>query len=327
MKRFSGMALIFVISLVMISCHLVQSDSQKKSSINETTIRWVTPVVQAPGLNHRTFYSSAANSEVSYHIYIPELYYMDQKRRFPVLLWLHGHGGGLKGLPHLVEHFDSAIRSGKIPPMLIVFPNGMAESMWCDSKDGRVPMETVVVKELLPHIDATYRTIVSGKNRLIEGFSMGGYGAARLGFKYPEFFSAVSMIGAGPLQEEFIPSEGPPEMARFRARVLQNVYGGDQEYFKEESPRLIAKQNKAAISENMRVRQIIGGQDETLIYNEEFSTYLDHLGIPHDFRVLPGITHDTMLLFNALGDSNWGFYRAVFTVEIPIDALDSEIRK
>jgi len=113
-----------------------------------TTAQWVTPVVRAPRLQFRTFDSAAAKTKVSYHLYAPKVYDAEQERRFPVLYWLHGTGGGLAGLRPLVEHFDAAIRAGKMPPLLVVFPNGLAESMWCDSKDGRVPMETVVVKEL-----------------------------------------------------------------------------------------------------------------------------------------------------------------------------------
>src|SRR5439155_2864928 len=138
--------------------------------------------------------SSAAGANVSYFIYTPEAYDTAKEQRFPVLYWLHGSGGGLAGVPRLVSHFDGAIRAGKIPPMLVVLPNGLASSMWCDSKDGKVPMETIVLKELLPVIDATYRTIATREGRILEGFSMGGYGAAHLGFKHPELFATISIL-------------------------------------------------------------------------------------------------------------------------------------
>jgi hypothetical protein len=86
----------------------------------------------------------------------------------------------------LAAYFDPAIRAGKVPPMLIVFPNGLPNGMWCDSKDGRTLMETMLVKELIPHIDVTFRTPAARDGRIIEGFSVGGYGAARLGRKYHE---------------------------------------------------------------------------------------------------------------------------------------------
>ncbi|MDP1587702.1 MAG: hypothetical protein Q8M07_08175 [Prosthecobacter sp.] len=48
-----------------------------------------------------------------------------------------------------------------------------------------VKLETMMIEELIPHMDRSYRTLAKGEGRIIEGFSMGDYGAARLGFKHP----------------------------------------------------------------------------------------------------------------------------------------------
>ncbi len=315
-----------VTGLLLTGCHSTQTTAQETPS---TTLQWITPAVSAPRLRHCTFYSAAAESDVSYHIYIPELYdkeatgqvitgcspasAREETERFPVLFWLHGHGGGLNGIPYLVEYFDSAIRTGEMPPVLIIFPNGLFESMWCNSKDGRVPMETIVVEELVPHIDSTFRTIASREARLIEGFSMGGYGAARLGFRYHDIFGAVSILGAGPMQREFSPSVGPSGMTLSRTRVLRDIYGSDQEYFITQSPWMLAEQNTFPLSSNSHLRIVIGECDEMLSFNRDFCSHLMSLGIPHTFEVLPDIGHNTMALLNALGDSNWEFYRDVFS--------------
>ena len=306
---------VILLALFLPTCHPAGRAVQEMPLQGEARPQWVTPVIRAPRLQHRTFESAAAKSKVSYHIYTPEVYSTDQGRRFPVVYWLHGHGGGLAGLSHLSAYFDDAIRAGKLPPALVVFPNGLAESMWCDSKDGSVPMETVVVRELVPHIDATFRTIASREGRLIEGFSMGGYGAARLGFKHHDIFGAVSILGAGPLQRELTASVGPRSTAGLRVRVMRAIYGGDQEYFKAQSPWVLAEQNTAGVRGNTRVRQVIGDRDGTLAFNREFDAHLTRLGIPHTFTVLPGIGHDAMALLNALGEANWGFYRVVFGAE------------
>lgn len=65
-------------------------------------------------MDFRTFDSRAASARVSFHIYAPEAYSREQERRFPVLYWLHGSGGGLRGIPQLARHFDSAIAAGKL---------------------------------------------------------------------------------------------------------------------------------------------------------------------------------------------------------------------
>ena len=158
-------------------------------------VEWVTRQAQAPRVQFRTFDSAAAKGQVSYHLYTPAAYDREPQRRFPVVYWLHGSGGGLSGIPPLAAHFDAAIEAGKTPPFLVVFVNGLINGMYVDWRDGSVPLETVIIKELVPHIDTTFRTIASREGRMLDGFSLGGYGAARLGFKHPELFRAVSMLG------------------------------------------------------------------------------------------------------------------------------------
>ena len=55
----------------------------------------------------------------------------------------------------------------------MVFPNGGRYTMYQNSGDGRFMAETMMMKELIPHIDATYRTIGYRKAVYIDGFSMG----------------------------------------------------------------------------------------------------------------------------------------------------------
>ena len=246
---------------------------------NETPrkLAWTTVEVQAPRVSYRVFESAAAKSKVSYHIYIPAAYERDSRKRFPVVYWLHGSGGGLPGIPKVAALFDAAIESGKTPPCLVVFVNGLVEGMYVDWKDGSAPLETVIVKELVPHIDATYRTLAARDGRLLDGYSMGGYGSARLGFKHHELFRSVSIMGGGPLQAELIQT---PRAGRQRAAdVLQQVYGGDQEYFKSVSPRRLAEQHAKAITAQSLVRVVCGDHDETFNNNLAFHQHLEQLAL------------------------------------------------
>lgn len=289
-------------------------------------VEWVTREVTAPHVSFHTFDSAAAKTKVSYHLYTPAAYdaVVNKDRRFPVVYWLHGSGGGLGGIPQVARHFDAAIEAGKLPPCLVVFVNGMIggfEGMYVDWKDGTAPLETVIVKDLVPHIDATFRTIATRDGRLLDGFSMGGYGAARLGFKFPEMFRAVSVVGAGPMQEELVQA---PRAGRQRAsEVLSKVYGGDQAYFRSVSPRTLAAQNARAIAAGSLVRVVIGDKDETFENNRLFHEHLEALKIPHTWTVLPGVAHDPMGVLRAMGDDNWAFYRTAFGDAKPPAASDA----
>ena len=268
--------------------------------------QWVTPAVEAPRVRQRTFTSRAAGAKVSYFVYTPEAYDAEKSRRFPVLYWLHGKGGGLRGVGPISNVFDSAIRRGQIPPMLVVFPNGLQASMWVDSKDGRVPMETMVVRELVPDVDAAFRTLATREGRIVEGFSMGGFGAARLGVKYPDRFATVSALAGGPLQREFreTPRAGPKE----REQLLNGVYGGDHAYFTAQSPWVLAEKNAGALRAS-RIRVVVGDQDTLLANTRAFDARLTQLGVPHEFHVVPGADHQPMALLRGVGDEFWRFYR------------------
>lgn len=290
--------------------------------------RWVTPAVEAPGVTHHVFESPAAQARVSYHLYAPRAYDREPERRFPVVYWLHGSGGGLRGIPQVARHVDAAIKSGAAPPLLVVFVNGLVEGMYVDWHDGSTPVETMIVQDLVPHVDATHRTIATRTGRMLDGFSMGGYGAARLGFAFPEVFGAVSIVGAGPLQPDLL--RDAPRAGRRRAEeVLDRVYGGSQAYFHDVSPRALAERNARTIAADSRVRLVIGADDETFANNRDFHEHLDALGIPHSWTVLPDVGHDPAGVLDALGAGNWAFHRAAFAAADQADEVgrpDREIR-
>ncbi len=267
---------------------------------------WVTPAVDSDRIDHRTFHSEAVGEDVSYHIFVPMPYDNMSETEFPVLYWLHGGGGGIEGIVPLAQHFAAAMQQGLVPTMLVVFPNGLELGMWVDWKDGSVPMETILMDELIPHIDDTFRTITSRDGRIVEGFSMGGYGAARLAFKYHDVFSAASILGGGPLQLNF--DETPRVGREGRERVFQDVYGGCMDYYQSVSPWLIAEENAAALAENSRIRIAIGELDPMLDFNEDFHEHLKSLDIPHEFHIIPDVGHDAMPLRQGLGEEGWDFY-------------------
>ncbi len=304
------------------------SGAEPTSSDDFGPPRWLTETAEARGVERRVFESPSARAQVSYHIYRPAAYERERDRRFPVVYWLHGSGGGFSGIPQVARRFDAAIEAGKLPPCLVVFVNGLEMGMYVDWADGTRPIETQVVRELVPHVDAAWRTVARREGRLLEGFSMGGYGAARLGFKFPEVFGAVSMLGAGPLQERL---ERTPRASRIQAEaLLRRAFGGDQARFAEASPRRWAEANAARIARETPVRMVVGEKDETLGNNRDFHELLTRLGIPHGWQVVPGVGHEPVRLTEALGDAGWEFHRKAFGRIVeeprPVRATGEEVR-
>lgn len=276
--------------------------------------QWTTQPAVAPRVQYRTFPSAAAGAIVSYHVWTPPVYDTQPTRRFPTLYWLHGSGPPITSIPPLAAWFDAAIAQGLIPPMLVVFPNGMPSSMWCDSKDGTVPMETVVIQELLPEVDARFRTIATRAGRVVEGFSMGGQGAGRFAFKFPQLFAAASLLGAGPLQLDFL--DEPPcstTPLSTRLQIYASVWGSDPAYYLAQTPRTLAAQNVATVlASGIRLRMATGQLDCMLANHTVLHDELVQLGIQHEWTTPPGIDHDSVPLMQALGPQNWEFYRQAF---------------
>src|SRR5262249_59166308 len=63
---------------------------------------------------------------------------------------------------------------------------------WAKSDgDQKNRWEDFIIKDLIGHVDATYRTIAKREGRAINGLSMGGYGGLMLGLQHPDLFCSV----------------------------------------------------------------------------------------------------------------------------------------
>ncbi len=281
-----------------------QPTTQPPKPDDKKAAAWVEPDKSEPaGMKYRTFQSKTTGGEVSYLIYLPPDYDTHKDQRYPVVYWLHGRGGSQTGAGQLAGRLDKAITAGKAPPMIVVGVNGMRTSSYVDSADGKTPVQSVIVKDLIPHIDATYRTIAKREGRAIEGFSMGGAGAPKIGFKYPELFGTVSIL-AGALHDL--------ESYKARGTAFQDIYGGKDEYFQANSPWKLVEKNADAVRGKTSVRIVVGDKDGLHGRNRDYHELLDKLKIGHEFHVIKDMGHAAGLLYDALGDKNWQFYAQAF---------------
>ncbi len=267
----------------------------------QTAATWMMPEVTGPNLHYKTFESKAAAEKVSYLIYLPEDYRLNQDRRYPVIFWLHGIGGSQQGVPKMCANFDAAIAAKKMPPVIVVFANGMVDGFYNDALNARRPIETVIIKELIPHVDQTYRTLAKREARMIEGFSMGGYGAGHLGFKYPELFGSVSLIDAAVVDLR--------TMRKRHAELFQRVFDGKEELFEAAHPSILAEKNASALKGRTVIRQAVGALAGP---NEVLHEKLAKLGLAHDYVVLDGVGHNVNAIYEQLGEKNWDYYLRAF---------------
>jgi enterochelin esterase-like enzyme len=275
----------------------------------DQTPSWLMPPVEGPNLHYKTFASKAAGTAVSYLLYLPPNYASAPDRRYPVVYWLHGIGGSQAGVPLMAERLTAAITAGTAPAMIVVYVNGMIRSSYVDSADGKTPVETVAIKELIPHVDATYRTIATRPGRMIEGFSMGGSGAAKWGFKYPDLFGSISIID-GALHSSADPTKGK------MAESFKTVYGGDLARFAASDPWKLAEQHAEKVKGRTAIRIVTGSAGLTAT-NTRYHELLDRLGLAHEFHVITGAPHSPNPLYEGLGDKNWPFYAQASKAALP----------
>jgi S-formylglutathione hydrolase FrmB len=303
--------LVSLILLVSSLANAVSAQGAKpsKAATKDPPFSWVSPLTNAArakqilpaGVKHATFKSPSMAIEAGYYIYLPPGYETG-KARYPVVYHLHGGRPGAenKGVS-LASFVDKAVRAGTIRPTIYVFPNGGPVS-WYDMPEIKNGMgETAFVKELIPHIDATYRTWGTREGRALEGYSQGGRGTTRIMFKHPELFLSVAPGGSGYGPEKQIQENDGYESANLRfLPVGYNAWDLARAY--------AARQNRAAL--NILIWD--GTKCFNYDFNLKYSAYLKELGIAHEFLSIKEVPHTATGSYEKNGDDIMRHHQKTF---------------
>lgn len=162
------------------------------------------------------FHSASLGRDMRYRVLLPAGY--EQGGRFPVLYLLHGiYGDYLNWDTRTdLERYVDQLHLR----MIIVMPDA-DDSWYTNSATVRGDkFEDYIAKDLIAEVDQKFPTIRGRHARAVAGLSMGGYGAVKLGIKYPDLFafagSLSGALNAGQNLDELRPD--------FRAKLLQ-VFG------------------------------------------------------------------------------------------------------
>ncbi len=119
-------------------------------------------------------------------VYTPALYEQKkmQKKRFPVLYLQHGMGEDETGWSkqgHMQHIMDNAIAAGEAEPMIVVMESGDIKAPFRggDNRAGfseyGASFYKVMIGDLIPYIDANFRTLADREHRAMAGLSWGGH--------------------------------------------------------------------------------------------------------------------------------------------------------
>lgn len=189
-------------------------------------------------LRETFFHSPSTGTLRRAFVYTPPGYDKNTDQRYPVLYLQHGwgeneYGWGAQGRTR--EILDNLIADNKARPFIVVMIYGMTnETRMGGLRNFDItPFETVLVKELIPFIDARYRTLPSQPNRAMAGLSMGGMETRMVTLRNLDTFSHIGVFSGGSINLTNI-----TDLAAFKARnklvfvsygsrELGNPRGGD----------------------------------------------------------------------------------------------------
>jgi len=149
------------------------------------------------------FPSPSTSSSRRAFVYTPPGYDKKSNKRYPVLYLQHGWGEdetawSNQGRANLI--MDNLIAENKSEPFIIVMTYGMTNEIKFGSglRNFKVDsFQTVLVDELIPYIDANFRTIAKPSDRAMAGLSMGGMETHSITLNKPETFAYYALLSGG----------------------------------------------------------------------------------------------------------------------------------
>jgi S-formylglutathione hydrolase FrmB len=233
-----------------------------------------------------TFRSEALGHEVSYVVDLPPSYDSSGSRRYPVVYALHGlfEGSGFWERRGLAPILAGLRASGAVPEFLVVAVDG-GNSFFVNAPGGRY--EDMVTKDLVAHVEATYRVVPGRKGRALLGVSMGGYAALHIAFDQPGLVAAVATHSAMLLER--IPS-ADQGAGRWHMAAFNKVFGDpiDPVLWAENDPLVGAR--KADPKTVPALFLDCGAEDRYGLASghRDLHRILDDRGIAHEFEIPPG---------------------------------------
>ncbi|MFC3097465.1 alpha/beta hydrolase [Alteraurantiacibacter palmitatis] len=148
------------------------------------------------------YWSAPLGTKRSAYVYTPPGY-MNGTARYPVLYLVHGAGDSADSwtqVGHAHNIIDNLLAAGRAQPLIVVMPFGHTPQR------ADAPLEAMLANAdfgadlhdaLIPHIDATFRTIADADHRAMAGLSMGGAHTIRHGLTRPDVFSRLGIFSMG----------------------------------------------------------------------------------------------------------------------------------
>jgi S-formylglutathione hydrolase FrmB len=341
MKR---VAVALAVALVLAACGHSSSPSPPAHSSAEAA----PPVVAVPDGPGRVVDASFASASLGvtkkYKAYLPAGYDTLTTRRYPVIYMLHGLGGDES---NWVEggHLDAVADSLHLQA-IVVMPDGddgfYANSATPVDKEkclaGHPPFsreqepadycvatanyEDYITRDLVAHVDATYRTIPERRARGIGGLSMGGFGALQVAMRHKELYAASAshsgvdaLLYVGPhpyVADKVVLLEDVTSWGKGIGPIgdhMRAIFGSDAANWRGHDPATLAASLKPG---ELALYLDCGTEDYFLLHDgaQYLHDLLTKRGIEHEWYLGPG-SHDFAFWSQRIDDSLAFFTRSL----------------
>lgn len=155
------------------------------------------------------YYSPVTHAWRRAYVYVPAEYDHFPEKRYPVFILRHGGGEDEtswveQGRANFI--MDNLIAEGKALPMIVVMDWGQAptpdQPVHIPSTPPPPEITAVTIQELIPMVDATFRTIPHREQRAMAGLSMGSVQTLYIGLYNLDTFCALGVFSRRPMSAE-----------------------------------------------------------------------------------------------------------------------------
>jgi enterochelin esterase family protein len=179
------------------------------------------------------FYSEITGEFRRMYVYTPPGYDKDYTTKYPVLYLQHGAGELEMEWTHSGKAnfiLDNLIAEGKAQPMIIVMNNGFATRPGQQGQPQNMgsrwaAFEDMLIKEVIPDVDKTYRTIADKEHRAMAGLSMGGMQTFTIGLKNLDTFSYLGIFSGVPTNYNDLLKDALAQGAAFNQKLKLLWFG------------------------------------------------------------------------------------------------------